>query len=368
MSYSQSANSSKSRKKRFTTKYTPDFPNTRDVATHATGHRASANTFNADTDLVFAAIKDVQIPNSELTFKRAMIYRKNADGTTGRLLIMGDKHKCLGLRENKNDEDVTGYSLPIFMYNDSGPTTEQVALVKLFGDLNVAINKWLIANARDLGRPDLQRVKDPEDDPRLPSILSWQLDQNGLEMKDKGPSLWAQFKTYFDKSTKELDCSTRVYKMGTHSEPLDPRDMVGTHSIVRPFIWVRSVSVRKDRINVQLKIWEVAAHLMPYSGPRSFLPVDEVPRDLSSYGGFNEQDTMPGDPNAEPTGPPPPALRSEPPDSAEPVEFTDSGDEDGEEHEEEPASEPEEEPEEAEPEPAPPAKAKRAPRRRVSRK
>lgn len=284
MSHSYNKSNTSYKKKKFTSKYVPDFPNTEDHITRAMGSSASDNTFEKK-DLMMAAVKDIQIPNTELTFKRAMIYRKNKNGKVGRLLILGDKYFSTGLRENKDKEIVNGYSLPMFLYDRDGPTEYQQAFVKMIELVELSINEWLLANAKEIGRPDLLKVSDPHDS-RLSSILSWQIDaETGERQEEKGPSLWAQLKTFYDRETKQLENSSKLFKMGSSREQYTPEELLGSYLTVRPLIWVRSVAVRRDRINVQVKIWELSAYIRVNDGPTRLIPLDDLP-DESKTGGF----------------------------------------------------------------------------------
>lgn len=290
----------KSYKKKFTTKYVPDFPNVQNTITLAKDSNVYQNG-----DLLMADPKEIQSGG-----RRAFAYRKTPDGKNARILVMTDKQFCLGFKANHPDDDnetVSGYSAKLFLYNKDGPTDYQRELVETFQRIQRDIAVWCVKNGKEVGRPDLIKFKSKvqaildgeyDDNPLFPVILQWQIDEEtGERMADKGPGVWTQLKGFYDKGEKQFRQTARVYKMGDPSRTaLNVAELADRHQWIRGTIWIRSVVVKGDSIKIQIKLWEAASHVLERKDGNQFtLPLDSVDA-LDEEAPPDYQDTSPGVP------------------------------------------------------------------------
>ena len=94
----------------------------------------------------FCAPKVSNVQGKDITYQRIPITIEHCDGTYGSLLIKTEKCFTFGAQRNIDKEtgELTGWSLPIAMYNRDSPTKEQREWVEKFGEIVECCGDFLV--------------------------------------------------------------------------------------------------------------------------------------------------------------------------------------------------------------------------------
>ena len=92
----------------------------------------SPTNYNID-DMVFSEPQTINIPDSDMSFKRVNIQTKNKDGSQGDLVFSTSRLFSFGVQEQTSRETqaVSGYKMPLCCWNIDGPTKDEKKFTKL---------------------------------------------------------------------------------------------------------------------------------------------------------------------------------------------------------------------------------------------
>lgn len=233
-----------------------------------------ANNYDAKKQIFFSDPVSGEIPDSKpkIEFKRIYISTRNQDGTTGELIIPTCKDLySFGISENKSQETgkITGYTLPICLYNRNGPTEEQKQWVEKFDEIINVIIDHIVENREeidmfDLTRSDLTKVKGGV------NPLYWKREKVINEKTKKaelkivpgtGPTLYS--KLIFSKKHDKF-LSQFFDKDDNH---IDPFEMMGKHCRVQGAIKFESIFIG-SKISIQVKLHEAVVEMVQQGNRR----------------------------------------------------------------------------------------------------
>lgn len=217
------------------------------------------NSFDV-SNLVFESVSKQQVPNQNIFYKRINIGIQNPDGSIGDLLFQTPKCFSFGVSVNTDSKtnEVTGYSLPISLYNRDGPTDEQKKFVEVFNEITQACKEHLLEDeTKDaLEKYDLEmaNLKD------ISSSVLWWKKEKGVVVPGSGPTLYPKLITSKSKPKKGV-VNQEPEKMKIVSElfsessgdNLDPLTLIGKHCLTVGEIKFESIYIG-TKITLQIKL------------------------------------------------------------------------------------------------------------------
>jgi hypothetical protein len=204
---------------------------------------SSVSAFDVEK-IVFSEAKETSIPGSY----RITIGTQYPNGTVGPLLFSTDNVYSFGLQENKSlDKDVrtTGYSIPLCLWNQDGPTEIQTQFIDTLERVSDYIKKYML-------RPEVKKAVKKydlvESDLRKFSPL-WYKKEDGEVVQGRGPMLYPKLMC-----DKNLQIFTVIAdKSGAD---MDPMQLLGQKCIVRACIKIESIFIG-SKISLQVKVLEL---------------------------------------------------------------------------------------------------------------
>jgi len=234
------------------------------------------NVEDYDVDRMRFEVQNCFLPNSKtMTYKRVNITTVNPDGTVGDLILPSENCFSFGIKENtdlENKEKITGYSLPICLWNQENgvpsPTKEQRKFTNIFDRIVEKCKDFLVENPGKMGEDEIDRKFHLK---QLAKCI-WkpkEKDSHGkstkIEIPNSAPVLNVKLftKTIITKKIengKEKDHKT--YKIITdfydkQGQKLNPHDLIGVSGKVEVAIKIESIYYGSDKFRLQVKAYEV---------------------------------------------------------------------------------------------------------------
>lgn len=204
---------------------------------------SSVSAFDVEK-IVFSEAKETSIPGSY----RITIGTQYPNGTVGPLLFSTDNVYSFGIQENKSlDKDVrtTGYSIPLCLWNQDGPTEHQTQFIDTLERVSDYIKKYML---RPEVKKSVKKYDLVESDMRKFSPL-WYKKEDGEVVQGRGPMLYPKLMC-----DKNLQIFTVIAdKSGAD---LDPMQLLGQKCIVRACIKIESIFIG-SKISLQVKVLEL---------------------------------------------------------------------------------------------------------------
>lgn len=209
----------------------------------------------------------------KISFKRLRIGARYADGSQGDLLIQTPENLLsFGLQENTDlaTGAVSGYQLPICLWNRNGATADEKAFTDKFNEIVEYIKTYLVAHRDEIEKYDLELTDLKKFNP-----LYWKMEK-GKIVEGRGPMLYV--KVMSSKKTGQIltgmiDDETNTY--------IDPMDLLNKRCYVTGAIKIESVFIG-NKISLQLKLFEAVVRVLDNSNTvRGLLRPDAKPRSLA---------------------------------------------------------------------------------------
>jgi len=204
---------------------------------------SSVSNFDVEK-MIFSEAKESSIPNSY----RITIGTQYPNGAVGPLLFSTDNVYSFGVQENKsldNTGRVSGYTIPICLWNQEGPTAYQKDFEDTLDRVSDHIKKYLL-------RPDVKKAIKKSDlvDSDLRKFNPiWRKKEDGEIVEGRSPMLYP--KLMCDKNLK-------IYTVvaDKNGMDLDPMQLIGQKCVVRACIKIESIFVG-SKISLQVKVLEL---------------------------------------------------------------------------------------------------------------
>lgn len=181
---------------------------------------------------------------------RIPIYTVNDDGSTGDLIFLTEDLFSFGVSENKDPLSgrLTGYTLPLCLYNKQGATEAEKAFVSVLKDVVEKCKDYLLLDSTkaELKKFDLER----SDLKKLDSFLYFKRDKDsGKLLEDNGPVIYAKL----IESKKNNKFITSFFDPS--GDEINPLDLIGKYCWAKSAIKVESIFVG-SKISLQIKVYE----------------------------------------------------------------------------------------------------------------
>ena len=204
----------------------------------------SLNNFKPE-NISFGIPKVSNVPGKDITYQRISITIKHDNGTYGSLLIKTEKCFSFGVQQNIDKEtgEVTGWSLPIAMYDRLEPTKAQREWVEKFYEI-VECCKDFLVEYHEFGETQLDNIAN----------CMWWLNGD----KTRGPTLYP--KIIAGKSSKRFDTKFRMVKdledNLDEGVPITKEELTENYNVIAE-INFESIYVCEKDAYLQVKVYEV---------------------------------------------------------------------------------------------------------------
>ncbi len=219
------------------------------------------------SSMVFLKAKQADIPAAPgkpaiRTFRIA-IRTRNEDGSIGALVFSPQHLFTFGVSENKDDKTnaITGFALPLTLYNKDGPTDDQIAFVDTIKNIIEACKRHITEPeiAVSICKPKLKY--DSLDG--MNKILYYKLDDHGEPVAGRGPSMYP--KLYTKRVDSGMEITTEFFDK--YGNLLDPNGLIGKFGHTNPAIAIDSIFIGAS-ISIQVRVREAQFDLINSSGRR----------------------------------------------------------------------------------------------------
>lgn len=235
-------------------------------------------SYNPKKQLIFSAPESGSVPDSKpkIEFKRIMLSSRNEDGTVGKLVMPTERLFSFGLSPNINEQTgaVTGYTLPLCLWNRENPSADEKIWVNTFDAIVNQCIDHLVDIREEIDQETLTREQLCALKGGL-NPLYWKkekiTDENGkvktVKVTDQGPTLYAKL-LY---SKKDNKIKTQIYDAIT-DQVMDPLDLQGKYCYATSVIRFESIFIGgSGKISLQLKLYEAQVELVQ-NNSRRLLP------------------------------------------------------------------------------------------------
>jgi hypothetical protein len=183
-----------------------------------------------------------------IKYYRIPISTENDDGSFGEFVLSTSELFSFGVSENKNDSGkVTGYTLPLCLWNKEGASKAEKALSDLLSRICERVKDHLIQDEvrRSIAKKDLER----SDLKTLGNFLYFKKDDEGNVLPGVGPILYPKL-IESKKANKLLTPMSDV-----DGNELDPRSLIGRMCWVRAAVKIESIYIGA-KPSIQIKLYE----------------------------------------------------------------------------------------------------------------
>jgi hypothetical protein len=204
-----------------------------------------SNVSNFDTEkIIFSEAKETAIPGSY----RITIGTQYPNKSVGPLVFSTDTVYSFGIQENKSmDKPVrtTGYSIPLCLWNQEGPTEYQKQFIETLEKTSDYIKKYML---KPEVKKSVKKYDLVESDLRKFSPL-WYKKEDGEIVQGKGPMLYPKLMC-----NKNLEIYTDIADENGNS--INPMTLVNQKCRVRACIKIESIFIG-SKISLQVKVLEL---------------------------------------------------------------------------------------------------------------
>lgn len=224
------------------------------------------------SDIILSPLQVNNIPNSKLTYKKVLI-GLSKNGVQSDFIVSTLESFCFGLKENtamNNPDEITGYTLPLALWNREGPSVEQRAWTDNFTRIIENIKELLLERKEEYELYTLEM----SDLKKFGNKLYWKRER-GQIVEGTGPTLYAPLMI----SKKNDTFSIRTEIFDSEGNQIDPFRLKDNYCKAKIALKIESIYFGNS-ISLQLKVLEAKVAFMENSG-RSLL-VDEPIGNMSA--------------------------------------------------------------------------------------
>jgi hypothetical protein len=257
----------------------------------------STGSYNTN-NMVFAEPAGGSIPGGgpSIAFQRINIGTKNADGTTGDLVLQTGRLFSFGVSENTSPDTgkVNGWTMPLCLWGRDGASPSEKAWTDAFDAIVEKCIDHLMENKEEIDKYDLERSELKKFNP-----LYWKKVKGTVNGKPQlviadgtGPTLYSKL-IYSKKNEKFV---TQFYDI--YDDPIDPMELLGKYSYVTAAVKIESIFIG-NKISLQVKLYEADVEPMQ-SGMKRLISRPKAERVVTTatpeasvadvLGGGNESD------------------------------------------------------------------------------
>ena len=199
-------------------------------------------------NISFGKVEVGRVPGKDITYERIPITIIHDDNLYGSLFIKTEKCFSFGAQQNINKETgvVSGWTLPIAMYNRDGATEEQRKWVLKFDEI-VESCKDFVMQLYDFERPQLDKI----------GVCMWWPKNEGIVDESRGPTLYS--KIIAGKSGKRFDTRFREVKDLQNEEDagvvITKEELIENCNVIA-VIKIDSIYICGENISLQVKVYE----------------------------------------------------------------------------------------------------------------
>ena len=216
--------------------------------------------YNPTNNMIFSDPIYGSIPDSrpKIEFRRINISTRNEDGSIGELIIPTERLYSFGISTNTSQETgkVTGYTLPLCLWNRDNPTEKEKIWVETFDNIVDCCIDHLVENREEIELYELSRSDLTKSKGGL-NPLYWKKEKftedSGKtilrKIPGRGPTLYSKL-IYSKKHDKFL---TQFFD--TNDEPIEARTLMGKHCYATSAIKIESIFIGA-KISLQVKVYE----------------------------------------------------------------------------------------------------------------
>jgi len=212
----------------------------------------------------------------QLSYQRVNITTRNPDGTSGDLIIPTEELWSFGVQENKamGSDKISGYVLPLCLYNRDGPTEAEKAFVTTINNIVEEIKEHIFENRDEIGKGDMVKS-----DLRKLNPIYIKKDEKKKPVEGATPILYAKLiiskKDKKDKNKKEVETTpsdptikiiTMFYDKNTEEE-IDALSLLNVACKVQGAIKIESIFIGKE-VSIQVKVYEANVELVGSANKR----------------------------------------------------------------------------------------------------
>jgi hypothetical protein len=204
---------------------------------------SSVSNFDVDK-IIFSDAKETAIPGSY----RITIGTQYPTGPTGPLVFSTDLVYSFGIQENVSLDKparTTGYSIPLCLWNQDGPTEHQKNFIATLEKVSDHIKRHML---KPEVKKSVKKYDLVESDLRRFSPL-WYKKEDGEVVQGRGPMLYPKLMC-----NKNLDIYTVI--ADTKGNDIEPSTLIGQKCSVRACIKIESVFIG-SKISLQVKVLEL---------------------------------------------------------------------------------------------------------------
>lgn len=230
---------------------------------------AVSNHVNFDvSSIVFSKEVKKEIPSKTgsgpgIRFFRIPISVRRPDGSVGKLIFAPRDLFTFGVSTNKNDQGVvTGYTLPLTLWNKEGPTEDQTAFISTIENVIKACKDHLVSIRKSIMKPTL--TFDSLCD--IDKLLYYKLGEDGERMPGRGPAMYPKL---FTKTTDGVMDITTGF-IDANGNDIDPMTLIGKYGHASPALFIDNIYIGA-KISLQVYVGEAIVKLVN-SGHRGILP------------------------------------------------------------------------------------------------
>ena len=221
--------------------------------------------FSLDAECIsFSPAKETTIPGSY----RITISAQYPNKTSGPLVICTDNVYSFGIQENHSLEKpprVTGYSVPLCLWNKEGPTAYQLQFIRAIEMITDHFKSYLLRQdvKKSIKKYDLEMS-----DLKKFSPL-WYKKEDGQIVQGRGPMLYPKLMS----SNTDLKIYTVIADQ--NGRDIDPLKLLNEKCTVRACIKFESIFIG-SKISLQIKVLELEVQQQGSSRPRLICKTAEV--------------------------------------------------------------------------------------------
>jgi hypothetical protein len=219
----------------------------------------SLSTLNFE-DILFSKPEINNIPGQKLSYQRIRI-NISKNGELSDLIIPSPPSLLSwGLQESRDlaTQNLNGYQVPVVLWSNGNPSTEEVEFTDRFKDLCEYIKTYLVENKASFDKYDLELSELKKFNP-----LYWKMEK-GKIVEDKGPTLYA--KCLYDRRKDKINT---VFTNEETKEIVNPQSIIGKRCYVSFALKIEGIFIG-NKISLQVKLHEVMFRLQE-TGMKSLL-------------------------------------------------------------------------------------------------
>jgi hypothetical protein len=200
--------------------------------------------------MVFSDPQTVNIPDSDMSFKRINIQTMNKDGSQGDLVFSTSRMFSFGVSEETSRETgkVSGYKMPLCCWNIDGASKDEKKFTTILEEIAEKCKDHLLDNKEEIEKYELER----SDLKKIFSAVYWKMDK-GKRIEGQGPTLYTKLVHY----RKDNKFGTVFFNPISGVE-INPLDLIGKRCDVKAAVKIDNIYIGGQFIRIQINVLEAA--------------------------------------------------------------------------------------------------------------